>query len=254
MSAPGSYVRKLRDERDLDTNAVANATGIGAERQAQIEEGETTPSYEERRSYARLFGFACVQAFDEGWRASRIPLSRGEVNGRIPVINLAPAGHPQDYTEPYPDSGIGRAYIDPPPGISGPDLFAFVIDGQSMEPDFPQGHYAVCRPAKPEQIADGQAVLIRFDESLDFECTFKLCFEREDDVVELRPINSHYPSMSVRKAQIVRMSPVIAVMSPERGQPHDPGNLPRVVGEDVQDEPTDVASEHRGCSGSPKRF
>jgi hypothetical protein len=169
------------------------------------------------------------------------------------VINLAPAGRPQDYTEPYADSGIGRAYIDPPPGISGPDLFAFVIDGHSMEPDYPQGHYAICRPVKPEQIADGQAVLVRFDESRDFECTFKLCYECGDDVVELRPINPHYPSLSVQKAQIVRMSPIIAVVPPDQGQPHEPGGSPRVVGEDVQHEPADVASNHWGRVGLPER-
>jgi hypothetical protein len=61
-----------------------------------------------------------------------ITLSRGELSGRIPVINLAPAGQPADYVEMYPDSGIGNAYIDPSPGIAGPNLFAFVIVGDSM--------------------------------------------------------------------------------------------------------------------------
>lgn len=253
MSAPGTYVRKLREGCGLDTDAVAIATGIGANRQARIERGEATPSYGERRSYARLFGFTCVQAFDEGWRASRIPLSRGEANGRIPVINLAPAGRPQDYIEPYIDSGIGRAYIDPPPGISGPDLFAFVIDGDSMEPDFPEGHYAICRPAKPEQIADGQAVLVRFDESRNSECTFKLCYDVAGDTVELRPLNPSHASLTASKAQIVRMSPVIAVVAPDRGRPGELGSSPRVVGEDVQHTPAEKESDRSKRNGSQEQ-
>jgi transcriptional regulator with XRE-family HTH domain len=245
VSAPGTYVRALRTERGLDPEAVAKAAGIGAERQAQIESGEATPSYAERRAYAKVFGFTCVQAFDDGWRASRIPLSRGESFGRIPVINLAPAGRPRDYVEPYADSGIGRAYIDPPPGVSGPDLFAFVIDGDSMEPDYPQGHYAICRPAKPEQIAEGQAVLVRFDESRDFECTFKCCYSAGADDLELRPINRKHASLIVPKVQIVRMSPVIAVVSPERAEPSQRDHGHRLVGEDVQHEPAETESDRR---------
>jgi SOS-response transcriptional repressor LexA len=195
------------------------------------------PSYHERRSYAKLFGFRCVQSFDDGWRASRIPLSRGEIFGRIPVINLAPAGRPRDYVEPYADSGIGHAYIDPPPGISGPDLFAFIIDGDSMEPDYPCGHFAICRPAKPEEIVDGQAVLVRFDESRDFECTFKIVYRVSTEEVELRPTNPKHPTLKTATTSIVRMSPVIAVVAPDRDELSGSDRPLRIVGEDVQHAP-----------------
>lgn len=237
MSVPGNYVLKLRQERQLTFDQVAVSTGINPSTQARIEAGEAMPSYTQRRAYARLFGFDCVERFDEGWRSSRVPLCRGEAFGRIPVINLAPAGEPRDYIEPYIDSGIGRAYVDPPPGISGPDLFAFVIDGDSMEPDYPSGHYAICRPAKPEHIAQGQAVLVRFDESRDFECTFKCCYSLGPDQVELRPINPNHPSLMVPKAYILRMSPVIGVVAPECGGLSQSRTAHRLVGEDVQEEP-----------------
>jgi SOS-response transcriptional repressor LexA len=243
VSTSGLYVQRVREERGFTLEGVAESTGIDPARQARIESGESPPSYSERRAYARLFGFACVQAFDEGWRSNRIPLSRGEASGRIPVINLAPAGPPQDYPEPYADSGIGRAYIDPPPGVCGPDLFAFVIDGDSMEPDYPSGHYAICRPARPEQIADGQAVLVRFDESRDHECTFKRCYALDEDRVELQPLNPNHPSMIVAKACIVRMSPVIAVVRPEGDVASSEVGSRRVIGDDVQHAPSEGGSE-----------
>src|ERR1019366_4336137 len=106
------------------------------------------------------------------------------------VINLAPAGLPGEYFEMYPDSGVGMAYIDPPPGISGPNLFAFVIIGSSMEPDYPDGHYAICRTVPAAEIEDGQAVFVRLGSAREHACTFIRCFKRDGCRIELRPINA----------------------------------------------------------------
>jgi phage repressor protein C with HTH and peptisase S24 domain len=214
MSAPGSYILGLRQGRQLDRDTLAAEIGIEAQRQRWIEDGVAVPSQQERKAYAKYFGFATLDEFDDGWRAKAIPRSRADATGRIPVINLAPAGLPEAYFEVYPDSGIGMAYIDPPPGISGPNLFAFVIIGNSMEPNFPDGHYAICRTVLPEEIVDGQAVFVRLGAAREHTCTFKRCFKVDDARVELRPINPEFPSEVVNKVDIDRMSPVIACVSP----------------------------------------
>jgi hypothetical protein len=219
MSAPGQYITRLRVSRSVGHDVIAVATGVSCERQKQIEAGAATPSYRERRAYARFFGFCSAEAFDDGWRGSVVLLSRGDLYGGIPVINLAPAGRPLEYTEPYENSGIGHAYIDPPPDVVGPNLFAFIIEGDSMAPNYPDGHYAICRPEAPEGIGEGHAVFVRFGPAQDYTCTFKLCFGAGPAHVELRPLNASHPSITVLKEDIIRMVPVIAVVSPDRAHP-----------------------------------
>jgi SOS-response transcriptional repressor LexA len=237
MSIPGIYIRGLRQGRREEREQIARATGISVERQRLIEDAQAIPSYDERRAYARYFGFACVQDLDENWRSKTIVLSMGELAGRIPVVNLTPAGEPLDYEEQYPNSGIGYAYIDPPPGLVGPNLFAFVIIGDSMEPDYPEGSYAICRPTPADQIEDGAAVFLRFGAALDHTCTFKRCFRLDAQRVELRPINPRCRGDVVLKEQIDRMAPVVAVV-PREPAPSGSGSVERrVVREDVQMSP-----------------
>lgn len=234
MSAPGQLVLKLRSQRAASRAAIAAATGLAIDRQAAIEASLSLPTYRERRAYARFFDFASADDFDDAWRGTTVRLSRGEARGRIPVINLAPAGPPQDYDEQYPDSGIGHAYIDPPPGIVGPNLFAFVIVGDSMAPEYPENHFAICRPTPPDQIADGQAVFIRFGAGRDYTCTFKKCYRVDADRVELRPVNPNHAFLIVHKEEITRMSPVVAVLAPDTHCQGDSAGAHRVVADDVQ--------------------
>jgi SOS-response transcriptional repressor LexA len=224
MTAPGTYILGLRQERHRNREVVASLVGISVERQRLIEEGQRIPSLKERRLYAHCFGFASLADFDDGWRGKRIVLSRGDLGGRIPVINLVPAGEPTDYHESYTDSGIGYAYIDPPEGVFGPNLFAFVIFGDSMEPQYPHGYFAICRPMSPEQISDGAAVFVRFGNVRGNGCTFKCCFRIDAQQVELRPINPKYKAQIVDKVDIERMSAVVACIAPghraEHGERH----------------------------------
>ena len=148
----------------------------------------------------------------------------------IPVINCAPAGEAKDYAEVYPDSGIGYAYINPPPGIQGPNLFAFVVVGDSMEPDFPQGCFAICRPTPAVEISDGSPVIVRFGAARDGTCTFKQCFRVDAQTVELRPLNPRHKCMTVLKEQIDRMSPVIAMVRVDQDN-----KVPQFVADDVPD-------------------
>jgi hypothetical protein len=235
MSWPGVYILGLRQGARQDRIVVGAATGIDPDRQRLIEETEAAPTYQERRAYASHFGFAGVEEFDEGWRPRVVRLSRGERKGMIPVINLAPAGEARDYHEVYPDSGIGYAYIDPPPGVAGPNLFAFVVVGDSMEPDYPQGCFAVCRPTPATEIPDGAAVFVRFGASRDHTCTFKRCYRVDALTVELRPINSRHGNLTVAKEEIDRMSPVVATVA-RRAESSGTEEAFQCIADDVQDE------------------
>ena len=221
MSTLGLYILGLRHGRQRDREVVAEQTGISVERQRLIEEGLAIPTHVECKAYAKSFSFSSVAEFEEAWRSKRIVLSKGDANGRIPVINLAPAGEPVDYHECFPDSGLGFTYIDPPPGIIGPNLFAFVIIGDSMEPTYPSGRIAICRPTPSAEIPDGHPVFVRFGSARDHGCTFKLCYRVDAELVDLRPLNPAYKKEIVSKEHIDRMSPVIACVEAKTYQPAD---------------------------------
>jgi transcriptional regulator with XRE-family HTH domain len=210
MSAPAKYILGLRHGRGWTQAVVADRTGIAIGRQQVIELGLALPTPPERRAYAKCFEVASTDEFDQGWRSTAVRLSRGDIDGRIPVINLVPAGDAGQYEEVYPNSGIGYAYIDPPPGVCGPNLFAFVIFGDSMEPDFPSGHFAICRPTAPENVGDGEPAFVRFGAARGNGCTFKRCFRVDRNLLKLRAINPAYPPLVVAKIEIDRLAPVIA--------------------------------------------
>ena len=229
MSIPGIYILGLRQGRRQERSDIAIAAKIPIHRQRQIEEARAIPTHAERSAYAKHFGFPSLEDFDANWRIRIVRVTQGESTGRIPVINLAPAGIARDYEKAYPNSGIGYAYIDPPPGIAGSNLFAFVIFGDSMEPDYPNGHFAICQPAPADQIPDGAPVFVRFGAIRDHTCTFKSCYQSGPLHVELRPINSKWPTQTIPKEDIDRMAIVIATVKHRREKWPDEQHEPHVL-------------------------
>jgi SOS-response transcriptional repressor LexA len=226
MSIPGIYILGLRQGRRQDRSDITAATNITIDRQGQIEEGRAIPTHFERAAYAKHFGFPSLEDFDANWRIRIVRVTQGESTGRIPVINLAPAGAARDFEEPYPNSGVGYAYIDPPPGITGSNLFAFVIFGDSMEPDYPNGHFAICQPTAADQIPEGSPVFVRFSAIRDHTCTFKSCYQSGPLRVELRPLNPRWPTQIIPKEEIDRMAIVITTVKRHQekwpDEQHDP--------------------------------
>lgn len=196
-------------QRDL-----AARTGLGINTISANENGKNFPPLSTRKAYAKAFGFDDVVLFDDGWR--RDPpearrTSRGSPRGDIPVINQAPAGQPRSYDECFSDSGLGFEYILRTPGLPEGDLFAFVVVGDSMVPEFQPGDYVVCQWAELADIEEGEAAFFRFGNMRPDGCTFKRLFPSRDGRVELRPDNLRHPHLLVDPADILRVGGVVEV-------------------------------------------
>ena len=170
------------------------------------------PPLARRRDWARALGYAETVSFEEAWRrwgdAGRVHLQVGAstADGRrlIKVVNKTPAGSPWNYEESEGDSGVGFDYVELPAELQHlarlPDLFAFVVIGESMSPDYEPGDLVFVTPinagADPESragLADGTAVFVRFapeEPAFGDRCTFK-SYRRHPEPARMRlvPVN-----------------------------------------------------------------
>jgi SOS-response transcriptional repressor LexA len=209
----GKTLRKLIDERKLSMTEFSEKSGIVIStlyRHLNAPHGNQMHP-RTYRTIAEALGMT-IQELDAQWRATRVPQSQGGPDDSIPVVNKTPAGPAVDYQECYPDSGVGHDYITKSPWQIGMDLlFAVVVVGNSMEPEFRDGDYLVFRPIAPHDILpDGTAVFVRFTAERNSECTFKRVFDRGDEL-EFRPDNPKHRSIVAPRTEIERMAELIEV-------------------------------------------
>jgi SOS-response transcriptional repressor LexA len=215
MSAVGLFIRTWRLAHAWDRQRLAKLTGLAADEIRRHEEGVTLAPLDVRRLYAIAFGLS-IEEFEDHWRShlGRLLVTAGDP-GRIPVINLAPAGEPRNYEEFGLDSGQGYTYVDRGPGQEDDTLFAVVAIGHSMRharhPDsIEEGDLVICRPVlRLEDVPDGSCVHVRFGWTRDNTCTLKQFTRVATGLVELRPINPSYESIQVEIDEIVRVALVI---------------------------------------------
>ncbi len=208
MPAFGDILKELRSHAGWNQEFLARKVGISREQIARLETQRNMPQPGTYRRIAEAFGLT-LDELDQQWRASRIEQYRGTLERKAPVINKAPAGQAQDYSDLDMDNGIGYDYVSTVgTGIDDPLVFAFEVVGDSMLPAFAPGEVCLCSPNTP--IEDGDAVYVRFGSECDHECTFKRVYDLQDGRVELRADNTLYKPMIVSKQHIVRMSYVAA--------------------------------------------
>lgn len=208
MPAFGDILRDLREKTQWSQEALASKVGITREQLNRLEAQRNMPQPGTYRKIAAAFGLN-EDELDRLWRATRIQQNKGTPDQKAPIINKAPAGPAQDYSDMNLDNGIGTDYISTVgTGIDDPLVFAFEVVGDSMMPTFAPGELCLCSPNTP--IEDGDAVFVRFGSERSNECTFKRVYDLNDGRVELRPDNPRYTPIIASKEYIVRMSYVAA--------------------------------------------
>lgn len=210
----GAFLQAMREKKAMTQRDLKLLTGLGINTISAHENGHNFPALAVRKIYAKALGFPSVLDMDEAWRGSdsgKRRTSRGSPRGDIPVINLAPAGSPRAYNECFSDSGVGFEYIDRTPGLPEGDLFAFVVVGDSMIPEFQEGDYVVCQWATLEELEEGQPVFVRFGNRRSDECTFKRIYRARDGRIELRPDNPRHPLVIVEAEDILRIAAIAEV-------------------------------------------
>ena len=115
------------------------------------------------------------------------------VTGFAPLISWVAAGMWQDVADPYPP-GAGEEMV-PVTCRVGPLAFALRVQGDSMEPVFPDGCVIIVDPsAEPRQ---GSYVVVRLDEAE--QATFKQLVI-DGGARYLKPLNPRYPLMEIRQS------------------------------------------------------
>jgi phage repressor protein C with HTH and peptisase S24 domain len=126
---------------------------------------------------------------------------------KIPIINKAAAGYPQDFTDLDYPAGIADQYIAVP-DVFDPNAFAFYAAGDSMEPDFPDGTLLIASPNTP--LHDGDPAFVRFGPTCRVSgCSFKRLYRMSDGLIRLAPINRKYAEELFDPQDLAGVSPVI---------------------------------------------
>lgn len=130
---------------------------------------------------------------------------------QVPIINKVCAGYPTEFTDLGYPARIADEYISAP-DLYDPQAFAARVVGDSMEPDYTKGDIVVFSPER--DTPDGSDCFIRLER--DDESTFKrIYFERDDAgglLIRLQPINSVYPSRTVRREDVAGMYTAVFVI------------------------------------------
>ncbi len=166
LPALKALIRDRRVDLDISQQQMAEKLGIVQSHYSRLETGATNPSYVMRQKIAEALNIP-FDEFEGQWKASKIGRTQG-VPGKIPVLNIGPAGQIIDCDEWGVDSGQGYEYIDNE-SISSEDLsmlFALVVTGDSMQPTLLDGDYVVFRsmktPLHQKDLQAGDVVSVRF--------------------------------------------------------------------------------------------
>lgn len=126
---------------------------------------------------------------------------------RVPIINKASAGLPQDFTDLEYPPGVADQYVAVP-DITDPNAFAFYVDGDSMEPDFPDGTLLIASPNTVP--VNGAPCFVRFGPTAKLTgCTFKRVYVMPNRHMRLVPINRKYAETEVPQEDLLGVWPII---------------------------------------------
>jgi len=143
--------------------------------------------------------------------------------GRVPLINLVPAGTPGGFTDLDYPARVADQYLPRPPGLTDPDAFAARVTGESMSPDYRPGDLVFFSPLA--DTPDGADCFVRLEDEHDV--TFKRVrfFEQPEGVawIELKPLNPAFATRRVPRDAVALLARAVWSMRPLTGDCPGPG-------------------------------
>lgn len=202
MESLANRVTECIAESKMTQKAIAKKIGIAAPSLNNICSGKTKSLHSDTAlKLSRVFNvrLAWLTEGELPKRASE-PSSQSDVTdialkGHVPIISAVQAG---DYVEVIDNFAVGDPRLEwvPSPIPVRAHTFALRVEGDSMEPDFPQGYILFVEPeASP---LPGDYVIAKNGDA----ATFKQLIRDGNDWY-LRPINPRYPVKPLGEATIV---------------------------------------------------
>lgn len=206
--AIASRIRAAMTTRGLDQSAVARALGIEPQSVQQWLAGQTTPRGYRIKELARLLGVPPWELLGGPDEARGNVAAAGVVaeqlagTGASPLVRRVPrlawvsAGHFREVDAPASPGTVED--WDSPSEPLGPRAFSLRVDGDSMEPEFPDGCIIFVDPSVGA--ASGDFVVVQLENQE--QATFKQL------VIDgprryLKPLNPRYPLIPIGTDAIV---------------------------------------------------
>jgi len=193
--AVGRRIKACMEAKGLDQSAVARALDIEPQSVQQWVCGQTTPRGYRIKALAslldvepwQLLGSAEDNALSPGNSAQRL---QGPIVPPVPRISWVSAGHFKE-VEITP---ANRAQWDTPSEPLSAEAFSLRVEGDSMEPEFPQGCVIFVEPEATA--ANGDYVIVCLDGTN--QATFKqLVIDGAHRY--LKPLNPRYPIIAAEQ-------------------------------------------------------
>ncbi len=186
-------LKQSREKAQVSQRQLAKRSGLSQQLISKLENGLV-------ESTTEVFRLAEALGVDARWLAT----GKGEdsaadgpaIRAYVPLISWVAAGHWREVADPYPP---GQSETMAPVTCRvGPNAFALRVQGDSMEPMFPNGSIIIVDPAvEPRQ---GSYVVVRLDEAE--QSTFKQLVI-DGGARYLKPLNPRYPVMEIRQSATV---------------------------------------------------
>jgi len=201
MKTLGERIKFHRKQRKLTQAGLGRLAGLDQTVISKIECGEIqetakTPQIAQALGVDALY-LATGKTSDE--RMSELlkgaSLSAGPQLGRVPLISMVAAGNwsenVDNYVAGYPDDWIVTTIQ------VKQHTYALIVEGDSMEPKFPNGATIIVEPE--EEARNGSYVIVRQNST---ETTFKQLII-DGGQYFLKPLNARYPIMAMRDDAVI---------------------------------------------------
>lgn len=189
----GQRLRLAREEKGLTQKALAKLVGMSASNLWELEE--------KGKGSAKTAQMAEVLGVRPQWLASgdgdmRENLSSAQVSlGKVPLVSSVAAGMFTEAMDLLP-AGFADEWINCAVPVKE-HTFALRVEGDSMEPDFPEGMILIIEPDMTAQAGD-----FVIAKNGDNEATFKQ-LTKDGGTMYLKPLNSRYPIKPLGEATVI---------------------------------------------------
>ncbi|MER2529850.1 MAG: S24 family peptidase [Candidatus Competibacter denitrificans] len=194
MPTVGEILTLLTTRKNISDNDLADATGLNQPTISRIKSGESKdPRDRTLRPLAEYFGVTVSQLRGDLPLPEYPPLREPSnvspgppIRGMVPLISWVSAGRWRE-----PDVSLEPPLEWVPFVGTNPHTFALRVQGDSMEPEYPQGHVIVVDPEMPAEPMDLVVAM-----NGDGEATFKR-LTKEGSTWYLMPLNPRYPPHTI---------------------------------------------------------
>jgi len=188
----GEFIKKKRQEKNLSLRELAKKANMSHTYIARLEQNKLRPTFEKLQIILEALNVSIKEFL--GIDRS-MPLEKEE--RLIPIISWVQAGSWHEVWDAFLP-GQADEWIST--DLVGENMFALIVKGDSMEPEFREGDIIIVNPnIEPKP---GDFVIVKDEDNE--EATFKQ-LKRFGDLIVLHPLNPKYPDIELTPRHKVRI-------------------------------------------------